>query len=119
MLRWSVALAILAAIVIFWFGRWQAGIAFVIGAALGVLNLHWVWETGRVLMEAQTARVPRKTVVLIAARYPLVLGGLVLLYFKGWLPLLPVIAGLLVPAGGVLVESLVLIGAALNDKQAV
>ena len=37
-------------------------------------------------MEAQTARVPRKTVVLIVARYPLVLAGLTLLYFSGWLP---------------------------------
>jgi len=117
MLRWMVALAIVAVAAILITGRFRFGLAFAVGAALGTLNFHWLWQTGNVLMEAQTARVPRKTVVLIVARYPLAVAGLTLLYFSGWLPILPVVAGLLVPGGGVLVESLFLIGAGLGDKQ--
>jgi hypothetical protein len=68
-------------------------------------------------MEIQTAQVPRKTVVLMVARYPLALSGLAFCYFSGWVPLLPLIAGLLIPGGGVFVESLFLIGAGLRHKQ--
>jgi len=119
MLRWMMVLAIVGAAAILATGRWQVGLAFAVGAALGILNFHWLWQTGNVLMEAQSAHVPFKTAFLMVARYPLALAGLVLLYFTGWLPFLPVIAGLLVPGGGVLVESLFLIGAGLGNKQTV
>jgi hypothetical protein len=117
MLRWMMVLAVVGVTVILAKGRWQVGIDFAIGAALGVLNFHWLWQTGNVLMEAQTAHVPFKTAFLMVARYPAALAALAILYFSGWLPLLPVIAGLLVPGGGVLVESLFLIGAGLGHKQ--
>lgn len=117
MLRWMMVLASVGVASLIATGRWQIALAFAVGAGLGVLNFHWLWQTGKVLMEAQTARVPRKTVFLIVARYPLLLAGLTLLYLSGWLPLLPVVAGLLVPGGGVLVESLFLIGASLGHKQ--
>jgi len=118
MLRWMMALAIVGVAVILAKGRWQVGIGFAVGAALGVLNFHWLWQTGNVLMEAQTAHVPFTTAVLMVARFPLAFAALALLYFSGWLPLLPVIAGLLVPGGGVLIESLFMIGAGLFHKQA-
>jgi hypothetical protein len=117
MLRWMMALAILGVAGLLATGRFQVGLAFAIGAALGVLNFHWLWQTGRVLMEIQTAQVPRKTAFLMVARYPLALAGLAVLYIGGWLPLVPLIAGLLVPGAGVFVESLFLIGAALRHKQ--
>jgi hypothetical protein len=117
MLRWMMALAILALAVILATGRLRIGLAFAIGAALGMLNFHWLWQTGNLLMGAQSAHVPFKTACLMVARYPLALAALALLYFSGWLPLLPVIAGLLVPGGGVLVESLFLVGAGLGHKQ--
>jgi hypothetical protein len=117
MLRWMMVLAILALTAILATGRWQVAAAFAVGAGLGVLNFHWLWLTGKVLMDAQAGRVPRKTAILIVARYPLVLAGLTLLYFSGCLPLLPVVAGLLVPGAGVLVESLFLIGASLGHRQ--
>jgi len=112
-----MALAVLGVATILVTGRLQVGAAFAVGAALGVLNFHWLWQTGKVLMDVQTARVPRKTAFLMVARYPLALAGLAVLYFGGWLPLLPVIAGLLVPGCGVLVESLFLIGAGLRHRQ--
>jgi hypothetical protein len=104
-----VGLSILGVVVILADGRFQVALAFAIGAALGVLNFYWLWQTGLVLMEVQTARVPRMTVLLIILRYPLAFAGLFIIYYNRWLSPLPVIAGLLVPGGGVLVESLLLV----------
>jgi hypothetical protein len=117
MLRWMMLLAIVGVAAILAKGRWQVGIGFAVGAALGVLNFHWLWQTGNVLMSAQSAHVPFKTACLMVVRYPLAFAALALLYFSGWVPLLPVIAGLLVPGGGVLVESLFMVGAGLSHKQ--
>jgi hypothetical protein len=117
MLRWMTLLAIVGVAVILAKGRWQVGIGFAVGAVLGALNFHWLWQTGNFLMAAQSAHVPFRTVFLMVARYPLAFGVLALLYFSGWMPLLPVIAGLLVPGAGVLVESVFLIGAGLSHKQ--
>jgi hypothetical protein len=117
MLRWMMVLAALSLAAILLTGRFQAGFAFGVGAILGILNFHWLWQTGNVLMAAQSAHVPFKTACLMVLRYPLAFAALALLYFSGWLPLLPVIAGLLVPGAGVLVESLFLIGAGWGNKQ--
>jgi len=117
MLRWMTLLAIVGVAAILAKGRWQVGLGFAVGAALGVLNFHWLWQTGNFLMAAQSAHVPFKTAFLTVARYPVALAALALLYFSGWVPLLPVIAGLLVPGGGVLVESIFLMGAGLSHKQ--
>ena len=117
MLRWMMVLASIGVATILSAGYWQIGLGFAVGASLGILNFHWLWQTGNVLMTAQSAHVPFKTAFLMVARYPLAFGALALLYFSGWLPLVPVIAGLLVPGGGVLVESLLMIGAGLGHKQ--
>jgi hypothetical protein len=118
LLRWMLFFAALGLAAILLKGRLQVGIAFAVGAVLGILNFHWLWLTGKALMEVQTAQVPRKTAILLVARYPLILLGLTLLYFSGWLPILPVVVGLLVPGCGVFAESLFLIGAGLHHKQA-
>jgi hypothetical protein len=117
MLRWMTALAILGVMGILTTGRFQVAMAFAVGAVLGVLNFHWLWQTGKVLMEAQTARVPRMTVFLVVIRYPLSFAGLIILYYGRWLSPLPVIAGLLIPGGGVLLESLLLVREDLHRKQ--
>jgi len=118
MLRWMIALAVLGIIAILANLRFHLALAFAVGAALGVLNFHWLWQTGKVLMEAQTGRVPRKTVFLIVLRYPLSFAALFILLYTGWLSPLPVVAGLLVPSAGVLVESFLLVRADLHSKQA-
>ena len=117
LLSWMLCFAVLGLAAVLLKGRLQVGIAFAVGAALGILNFHWLWLTGKALMEVQTAQVPRKTAILLVARYPLILLGLTLLYFSGWLPILPVVAGLLVPGCGVFAESLFLIRAGLHHKQ--
>ena len=117
MLRWTIALAILGVIPILVIWRFQVALAFAIGATLGALNFHWLWQTGRVLMESQTARVPRMTIFLIILRYPLSFAGLFILCYTRWLSPLPVIAGLFVPSGGVLLESLLMVREDLRRKQ--
>jgi hypothetical protein len=112
-----LALALVGLVAVLLKGRFQMGLAFAVGAALGILNFHWLWQTGNLLMNAQSARVPFTTAFLMVVRYPLTVAALALLYFTGWLPLVPVIAGLLVPGGGVLVESLFMVGAGLSHKQ--
>jgi hypothetical protein len=117
MLRWMVALAILGMIAILATWRFQVALAFVIGAAFGVVNFHWLWQTGKVLMEAQTARVPRMRILLIILRYLLSFVGLFILFYTRWLSPLPVITGMLIPISGVLMESLLLVYADLRGKQ--
>lgn len=117
MLRWMIALAILGIIAILATWRFQAALAFAIGAALGVLNFHWLWQTGKVLMESQAVHVPRMTVFWIVLRYPLSFAGLFILFYSRWLSPLPVIAGLLVPSAGVVLESFLLVRADLRRKQ--
>ena len=117
MLRWMIAMAILGFIVILMTWRSQVAMAFAIGAALGILNFHWLWQTGKVLLEAQTISVPRRTVFLIVLRYPLCFAALVILFCTKWLSPLPVVAGLLVPCAGALVESFLLVRADVRPKQ--
>ena len=117
MLRWMVALAILGMIAILATWRFQVALAFVIGAAFGVVNFHWLWQTGKVLMEAQTARVPRMRILLIILRYLLSFVGLFILFYTRWLSPLLVIAGLLVPGAGVLAESVLIACAEWRQKQ--
>jgi hypothetical protein len=116
MVRWMIGLAILGAVGLMAAGRFPVGAAFAIGAALGVLNFHWLWKTGRALMEAQTARVPRMTVFLLILRYPVCFAALFILYVTRWLSPLPLTAGLLVPCCGVFLECLLLVRADLRGK---
>ena len=117
MLRWMIALTIVGIIAVLATFGIQVTLAFAIGAGLGVLNFHWLWQTGKVLMEAQTIGVPRRTVFLIILRYPLCFAALVILFCTKWLSPLPVVAGLLVPCAGVLLESFLLVRADLHPKQ--
>jgi hypothetical protein len=117
MLRVMLSLTVLGAVSTLATWRTQVALAFVVGASLGILNFRWLWRTGKVLMEVQTGRVPRKTIFLIVLRYPLVLGALLVLYYTGWLRPLPVVAGLLVPGLSLLLVSLLLLHEELHRKQ--
>ena len=118
MLRWMALLAILAMATLLATLHLRVAIAFAVGTCFGILNFHWLWRTGTVLMEIQTSRLPRMTIFLIVLRYPLSFAALVIVYYSRWLSPLPVVAGLLVPGGGVFLESLFLIGASLRREQA-
>jgi hypothetical protein len=119
MLRWMTAVAAVSWVAILIKGNWSLGWGFCLGAVLGILNFHWLWQTANTLMGAQSAHVPFRTAALMVMRYPLALGGLAILYVWGKVPPVPLIGGLLVPGAGVLIESLFLIGGELRHKQAI
>jgi hypothetical protein len=117
MLRWMLAVAAVSLVAILARGHWPLGCGFALGALIGILNFHWLWQTANTLMGAQSAHVPFRTAALMIVRYPLALAVLALLYIWGRIPLLPLIGGLLVPGAGVVIESLILAGAELSHKQ--
>jgi hypothetical protein len=118
MLRWTAAIAVLGLVALAAAERFSVALAFAVGVAFGALNFHWLWQTGQALMAAQTAKVPRTTVVMLILRYPLSFAALVGLYYIRWLSPLPVIAGLLIPSAGMLVEAILLARADLRRTPA-
>ena len=84
--------------------RFAAGLA--LGAALALVNYHWLHQAVVTLASAGEARVPRLMVAKFALRYPLAIAGLYLFYKTGWLPMMAIASGLFVPVAGVLAEAI-------------
>ena len=80
-----------------------AGFAF--GAALAILNFHWLHQTIGNLFAAGQARLPWLVITKFVLRYPLAFASLFLFYKTGWLPFSAIIVGLFVPVGGILIEA--------------
>jgi hypothetical protein len=80
---------------------------FVLGAAMALVNYFWLHQAVEHLMAAGTGRVPRLLIAKFLLRYPLLIGGVYLLYRTGWVSLPGFLVGLFVPVGGVLLESFV------------
>ncbi len=78
-----------------------------LGSALGILNYFWLQQAVEALMSAARPRTSRFLVAKILARYPLALGAVLIFYWTNWLPFLAILAGLFVPAAGVLIEAIV------------
>jgi hypothetical protein len=112
-----IAIAVVGTMAILAGGRNHNALAFGMGAMLGILNFHWLRQAVDALMKAQEIRIPRVVVAKMFLRYPLVFAGLLILNYSGWLPMLPVVAGLLVPGCGAFIESLFLIGAGLRGNK--
>ncbi len=89
----------------YWGGATAA--AFVLGAGGGIWNYRWLHQAVHTVLADPAKRVPKRLVVRVLLRYPLVLGLVVLLYWTQWLPALGVIAGLFVPVVALLVGSVV------------
>ena len=81
--------------------------AFVLGAWGGILNYRWLHRAVYSVLEDPSKRVPKRLVIRILLRYPLVLGLILLLYWTQWLPVLGVIGGLFVPIAVLMVGSAV------------
>jgi hypothetical protein len=82
-----------------------AGFAF--GAAVAILNFHWLHQTIGHLFAAGQTRLPRLVIAKFVVRYPLAFAALFLFYKTGWLPFPAIIAGLFVPVGGILIEAVI------------
>jgi hypothetical protein len=102
-----MALAGLAILAAFLAGQPRFAAGFVLGAGLALVNYFWLHQAVEHLMAAGAERLPRFLIAKFLLRYPLVIGGVYLLYRTGWVSLPGLLAGLFVPVGGVLVESLV------------
>src|SRR5271169_2515501 len=117
--RWMIAVAVAGALATLVAGSPRAAIGFSVGAAFGMLNYFWLHQTIAALMNAGNARVPKRTVAKMFLRFPLYVAAIFLFYETGWLPIVAVMAGLLVPGAGVFIESLVLIGAGFRENSEV
>lgn len=115
--RWMVALAAVGVLTLAGAGQGRAAVGFAVGAALGILGFHWMYQSVVALLDATRGRVTRGAIAKIVLRYVLTLAGILFFYYTGWLPVLAVLAGMLIPAAGVLVESLLLIGEGLRRRE--
>ena len=107
--RWMMGLAAAGTFGILLFARLQLGAAFAVGAALAILNYRWLHQAVEALMSSGQRRPPATLYVKILVRYPLAFAAIYVFYKTGWLPFRAILAGLFVPLGGVLIESLVLL----------
>jgi ATP synthase I chain len=101
-----LAVAVLGVIAAFVVQDWRFALGLALGAALAILNYHWLHQAIETLMRAGQARVPRMVVAKFALRYPLAIAGLFLIYKTGGLPFTAILAGLFVPVAGVLIEGI-------------
>ncbi len=107
--RWMMGIAVLGAAGLLASGHGRVAAGFALGALLGILGYFWLHPTVKAMLDANSVRLPRGIVVKLALRYVLVAAAVFFFYRTGWLPVLAIFGGLLVPGAGVLVESLILL----------
>lgn len=91
-------------------GYGRSALGFLLGAATAILAYSWLHQSVAALLDLGRTRVPKRMVLKVAIRYPLAFGLMFLFYRTGWAPLPAVIAGLFVPAAGVLIECIFQVG---------
>ena len=114
--RWMMLCALLALVVILLSGQLRIATGFALGAGLGILNYYWLHEAVRALAKAGQSRIPKSVVAKFLIRYPLAFGFIFLFFKTGWLPVMAMLAGLFVPAAGVLIEAVIQLGEGLFSR---
>ncbi len=114
--RWMLALAGAGTLAILLSAHVRLGAGFAVGAGLAILSYFWLHQMVAALMNAGQARPPRKVMAKVFMRYPMTIGIIFIFYKTGWLPLAGILAGLFVPVGGVLIESVVLLRDGLRNQ---
>ncbi len=104
-LRWMGVVALVSVCGVF--GRWGAerAVAFTLGATAGVLTFHWLHKGIVMVLDNPSKPPPKSLGVRAFIRYPLILGLIVLVFSTELLPVMGVVAGLFVPAAGILAAS--------------
>jgi len=105
--RWMLGCALVGLLTACLCGRARFAAGFGLGAALAILNYHWLHHAVETLLAAGRARPSRWVVIKFLVRYPLALAAVWLFYRTGWAPVLAILAGFFVPVAGVLIESFV------------
>ena len=103
--RWMMASGVLATVVALAAGEPRFAAGLVLGAGLALVNYFWLHQAIGHLMHSGEERMPRFLVAKFILRYPLVFGGVYLLFRTGWVSVPGLFAGLFVPVAGVLAES--------------
>jgi ATP synthase I chain len=104
--RWMGAIAGLGVLVFLALGRGLMAGAFALGAGISILGYLWLAQAVKAALNASEKGVPRRVLLNLVLRYPLAFGAVLIFYETHWLPFTGVLAGLLVPFAGALVESL-------------
>jgi hypothetical protein len=112
--RWMLALAAAGTLGILLSAHVQFGLGFAVGAGLGILNYLWLHQAVAAMMSGGRLRPSTAMLAKMLLRYPLAFGAAYLFYATGWLPVQAILAGLFVPLGGALIESVALIREALK-----
>ena len=112
--RWMLALAAAGTLGVLLSARVRFGAGFAVGAGLGILNYLWLHQAVDAMMSGGQAHPSKAVFAKILLRYPLAFGVVYLFYATGWLPVQAILAGLFVPLGGALIESVALIREALK-----
>ncbi len=103
--RRMIALALVSGAAALISGHARASAGFALGAALAIVNFYWLHGAVTTLFDAGSARLPKRTALKFALRYPLAFGAIYLFWRTGWLPFTAILAGLFVPVGGALIEA--------------
>ena len=114
--RWMVLCGLVALITMLLYRQVLIAAGYAMGAALGILNYHWLHEAVEALTKAGQAQVPKLLVAKFLIRYPLAIGLIIFFFKSGWLPPMAVLAGLFVPVAGILIEAIVQIGDGLVSR---
>lgn len=90
-------------------GEWRAAAGFALGAGLGILGYFWLHETAVALLGTGSPKGSRSLGAKLVLRYLLMAAVIYFGQRTGWMPVLAIFAGLLVPGAGVFAESISLI----------
>jgi ATP synthase I subunit len=112
--RWMAAAAALVVGAALGTGHARFAGGFALGSLVAILGYSWLHQaTARALAFSQ-GRLTKGLVIKFAVRYPLLLGVVFLFYRTGWLPFDAVLAGLMVPVAGAMLECFYQVGEALR-----
>jgi ATP synthase I subunit len=112
--RWMAAAAALLAGTTLAMGRGRFAGGFALGSLVAILGYSWLHQAIERGLTFSQGRLPKGLVVKFAVRYPLLLGVVFLFYRTGWLPFDAVLAGLMVPVAGAMLECLYQVGVSLR-----
>ncbi len=107
LLRWMAACTVAGLVGALLGGQVRFAAGFMMGAALAILNYFWLHQAVEALMKAGQSRPSKFVAAKFLMRYPLAFAAVFVFYRSGGLPFTAILAGLFVPAAGVLIEGAV------------
>ncbi|HTV56735.1 MAG TPA: ATP synthase subunit I [Terriglobia bacterium] len=104
LLVWMIAIALPVTLGMIAAGFPKFAMAFVTGTAVALLGYLWLCDLAASALGSGNGRVPKRLVLKLVIRYPLLFGTLYFFYRTNWLSIWAVLAGLSVPMASGVVE---------------